>query len=943
MLAPGETADPAQAHRVGLWKMRLSSKNRIKACTRFETFSRCDEVTVNVETTRRRFLQLATAATSLSGQSLNAMLRFGGHVEIEVDSTDEHTKGPGVAWAVEQLQSSLKDRGVLSHSNGKPSVHIVVASFASAKTAPFPLIKQRSAEMIALVPAGQGTGSILVTGTDTRGLVYGLLELTDRIRSLEDTAKALTLEEPLVETTPNRVRSVARAFCSEVEDKPWFYDRSFWVRYLDTLAFARFNRFNFTLGIGYDFPRGVTGDYLHFPYPYLLELPAYPYVRVDPPLSTGERERNLETLQFVAAETERRGLDFQLAIWTHAYEWTASPNSNHHILGLTAATHARYCRDALAELLRLCPQIRGITLRIHGESGIPEGSYDFWETLFEAFRGAGRPIEIDMHAKGLDDRMIEIGRRTGMRLTAGAKFWAEHLGLGYHQADIRAAEYPRENVTGTFAVSNGARNFTRYGYGDFYREGIGLELLYRVWPGTQRHLLWGDPALASGYGRAANFCGAAGMELCEPLFFKGREGSGHSDGRDAYLNRQLGPARLDTDKFDVTYFLWGRHLYNPDTPSDAYKRLLKRTYGDAAEHIEIALANSSRILPLVTTAWLPSASNHSLWFEMYTPVSLLPVEGKPLYSDSPVPHNVSAFSPLDPQLFFSIDGYAQALVHKTDAAKYNPAEVSRWIDEMVTKSEIALATAKKSVAGRLASPAFRRAEEDIAILNYLGRYFAALFRAALCYSLFEKTGDAKVATRAIDFYRIALNSWRELSRVSKPLYESDVSYGSISERRGHWMDRLPAIESDLTALEQYFQTATVEKTGIDAIGLLDFSKKRWTPSVSHTAPQNFHPGIDLLLSVQSGEPTTEATLWYRHVTHAERWVAAAMKRNGDMFVASIPGAYTQSPFSVQYYFELRSPDDATLHPALNATLSNQPYFSINRRSDGLSLSAVDSN
>ena len=44
--------------------------------------------------------------------------------------------------------------------------------------------------------------------------------------------------------------------------------------------------------------------------------------------------------------------------------------------------------------------------------------------------------------------MIDLGHKTGMRLTAGAKFWAEHLGFGYHQADIRATEYPRENVTG---------------------------------------------------------------------------------------------------------------------------------------------------------------------------------------------------------------------------------------------------------------------------------------------------------------------------------------------------------------------------------------------------------------------------------------------------------------------------------------------------------------
>jgi hypothetical protein len=120
-------------------------------------------------------------------------------------------------------------------------------------------------------------------------------------------------------------------------------------------------------------------------------------------------------------------------------------------------------------------------------------------------------------------------------------------------------------VTGTFPVSNGTRNFTRYGYGDFYQQGNGIELHYRVWPGTQRHLLWVDTALASGYGHAANFCGAAGMEFLEPLTFKGREGSGHSDGRNAYANQQLSSSNLDTGKFEVTYFLWGRHLYNPET------------------------------------------------------------------------------------------------------------------------------------------------------------------------------------------------------------------------------------------------------------------------------------------------------------------------------------------------------------------------------------------
>jgi hypothetical protein len=72
-------------------------------------------------------------------------------------------------------------------------------------------------------------------------------------------------------------------------------------------------------------------------------------------------------------------------------------------------------------------------LRIHGESGIPEGSYPFWQTLFEAISGAGRVIEIDMHAKGFNQVMIDMAHKTGMPVKAGAKFWAEHQGLGYHQ------------------------------------------------------------------------------------------------------------------------------------------------------------------------------------------------------------------------------------------------------------------------------------------------------------------------------------------------------------------------------------------------------------------------------------------------------------------------------------------------------------------------------
>src|ERR1039457_1542944 len=55
-------------------------------------------------------------------------------------------------------------------------------------------------------------------------------------------AGAPTLPQSAAELPANAVRSVQRLFTSEIEDKPWFYDREMWPRYLAMLAENRFNR-----------------------------------------------------------------------------------------------------------------------------------------------------------------------------------------------------------------------------------------------------------------------------------------------------------------------------------------------------------------------------------------------------------------------------------------------------------------------------------------------------------------------------------------------------------------------------------------------------------------------------------------------------------------------------------------------------------------------------
>jgi hypothetical protein len=383
--------------------------------------------------------------------------------------------------------------------------------------------------------------------------------------------------------------------------------------------------------------------------------------------------------------------------------------------------------------------------------------------------------------------------------------------------------------------------------------------------------------------------------------------------------------------------LWGRYLYNPDADPSFYHRYLKQQFGPAGPALETALAASSRILPLVTTAWCPSASNHEFWPEMFTHLTILPIVGKPLYGDNPAPHNVSAISPLDPQIFTTIGQHAENLISGKSDARYNTSEVIAWLEALVTTSTKGLAAARTAKFPKAHTPEFRRAEEDILILNGLGAYYANLFRAALLYSLYKQSHNPQEATDSYAAYIKARKAWADFSVRANSVYSSDVSYGSTPFRRGHWADRLPAIDTDIDKWKQQIVSEIVPYVGLTPV---EPSPTQRTPlpalrptfDAHHTPAASFHPGSDLRLTVATARPLGgEAILWYRHVNHGERWLSTPMDEHPGTYSAAIPAAYTASPYPLQYYFELHTATSATLHPPLNATLSNQPYYAVHIR------------
>jgi hypothetical protein len=702
----------------------------------------------------------------------------------------------------------------------------------------------------------------------------------------------------------NSVRSVARLFTSDIEDKPWFNDREMWPAYFEMLARAHFNRFHLALGIGYDFLREVTDAYFVFAYPFFLS-PAGHRVRATN-LADAERDRNLETLQFITSQAAAHGLEFQLGLWTHGYQWVNSPVANHVIEGLTAENHAEYCRDALAELLRACPKITGVTFRIHGESGVAEGNYPFWKTVFDGVVRSGRRIEIDMHAKGIDQNMINVGLATKMPVKVSPKFWAEHMGLPYHQADIREQERPKagKNDKGFFALSSGSRSFTRYGYADLLREDRKYGVVFRIWPGTQRLLLWSNPEMAQAYARAFQFCGSYGVDIMEPLSFKGRRGSGRGGGRCGYADKSLEP-RWDWQKYASWYRVWGNAL-SGGAP-EASKT-------DA----EQALASASRILPLITTAHAPSAANNNYWPEMYTNQAIVDAKRKHQYSDMASPKVFGNVGGFDPQLFMSAIECADDLVKGERSAKYSPLEVANWLDESAAGAEKNL------------SPEFRRLAIDVKIQVGIGRFFAAKIRSAVLYAIHERSGDRAALEEALKQYRSAREAWAQLSEVAKGVYVADVTVGEHPWLRGHWLDRLPAIDADIADMAAKLAAAPAAN-GNAAKTIAQVLSKPGPLEMAcrHRPRASFTPKLALALEIEPVKKIASARLQYRHVSQAERWNAVDMTARGAGFHAEIPASYTDSPYPLQYYFELReSAERVSLFPGLGRDLLRQPYFII---------------
>jgi hypothetical protein len=309
------------------------------------------------------------------------------------------------------------------------------------------------------------------------------------------------------------------------------------------------------------------------------------------------------------------------------------------------------------------------------------------------------------------------------------------------------------------------------------------------------------------------------------------------------------------------------------------------------------------------------------------------------YRDTVLPRRFETVSPHDPATFSSVEDFADGVVRGEVDGRYSPLRVAGWVEQSAEAALHALKQAERQVAAA-DTPDFRRLAIDVRIQAGLGWFFSGKLRAGVAYALFKRTGQRAYLVEGVEAYRAARASWAELAETGHA-YRDDITVGGEAWLRGHWADRLPAIDDDLGDMERALESApageqagTGEQGGAASLASLDQQPPAFT--YEHVAPTSFARGaavpIEVVVRLADGGKVS-VRLHYRHLNQAESYEVVKMTADGDRFRATIPGAYTDSKYPLVYFFEVRrGPLQAWLVPGLDTTLANRPYYVVRQAS-----------
>ncbi len=153
--------------------------------------------------------------------------------------------------------------------------------------------------------------SLILCGSDERGLMYAALDAADRIGWSNDTKNPFSEIKDIEEKPDDLQRAISMYTMNRAYFESRLYNKEYWERYFDLLAKDRFN--SFVIIFGYE-----NGGFMAPLYPYFFDVKEFPDVRLVG-ITPEQQQKNVSALKQLIAEAHKRGIEITIGIWDHIY------------------------------------------------------------------------------------------------------------------------------------------------------------------------------------------------------------------------------------------------------------------------------------------------------------------------------------------------------------------------------------------------------------------------------------------------------------------------------------------------------------------------------------------------------------------------------------------------------------------------------------------------
>ena len=801
------------------------------------------------------------------------------HIAFEKVGTLKEAMGTLVIVAGVSGSPADADRSGNSMAGGLGSAEAVRLLKASHHPVP------DSAEGLTIWKApSQGKQVWVVAGADDRGLMYGLLDLADRIGWASNPAAPFSELKEITERPYVRERAVSVYTMNRAYWESRFYDEHYWAKYLDMLARDRFN--SLIVIFGYE-----NGGFLAPCYPYFFNVDGFPDVRMVG-LTAEQQQKNLEAFNRLIRMAHERGIRFTAAIWDHIYRGgvqgggipgtKGSPDQPVPglVWGVNGDNLIAYTKAALTKFVKEIPDLDALQFRMHDESGLKKEEQDgFWRDVFQMMKVAAPGLRLDLRVKELKESVIQSAIETGINFRLTTKYWMEQMGYPYHPTQINPEKSPR-----------------RHSYSDLLRYPQEYKMFWVLWNGgTSRILLNGDPGYVKRFAESTHLYDGDGFEVNEPLATK-MEAQPHDARPFDLLNPPYRYYEYEFERYWHFFQVFGRIGYDPQTPAETWHKEFARRFGvKAAPYIEEALHEASWVLPRIITSCYPYSSFPTTrgWAEKQR-LGDLPSYAKAEGSDL--------------MQFANADEEAQLLIEGGGTPKILPSANSQWLSRVSVGILTLVDAAEKNIGGH--SPKeFKSTITDLRILSGLALYHSRRIPAAVNYRIFERTQDPAALDAAIAGERKAIEAWRGIVLAAGDVYTDDLMMGvRVADLCGHWKDELAALENGLTSLESKRKTLGVgqAKAPLYRPATISDNHSLFQLVQIPVATLPVHQDFTLRVKVTARAGIKSVQLRYRAVNQEEAWQTLDLSpgKEKDRYEGTVPAGQINPRWDFQYLLEV---------------------------------------